>query len=73
MEAVNKNLMLLCLAGLGQYISGCIMFDETLYQDSRAGVPFVKLLNAQGIVAGIKVRPSSFTTICEVSQILFVC
>jgi hypothetical protein len=41
--------------GLGQYISGCIMFDETLYQSTADGTPFVKVLNDQGIVAGIKV------------------
>lgn len=41
--------------GLGQYISGAIMFDETLYQSTREGVPFVKVLKDQGIVPGIKV------------------
>ncbi|KAG0579524.1 hypothetical protein KC19_4G104600 [Ceratodon purpureus] len=37
------------------YISGTIMFDETLFQDSRAGVPFVDILKKQGILPGIKV------------------
>ncbi|MEW5319965.1 MAG: hypothetical protein WDW38_011074 [Sanguina aurantia] len=41
--------------GLGQYISGCIMFEETLFQSSKGGVPFVKILKDQGIVPGIKV------------------
>lgn len=30
--------------GLGQYISGAIMFDETLYQKTAQGVDFVKVL-----------------------------
>jgi len=38
-----------------QYISGTIMFDETLFQSSRAGVPFVEVLKQQGILPGIKV------------------
>lgn len=41
--------------GLGNYISGTIMFDETLFQSSRAGVPFVDILKEQGILPGIKV------------------
>jgi fructose-bisphosphate aldolase class I len=41
--------------GLGNYISGTIMFDETLFQSSRAGVPFVEVLKQQGILPGIKV------------------
>jgi fructose-bisphosphate aldolase class I len=42
-------------AGLGAYISGCIMFEETLYQRASTGEQFVDLLAAQGIVPGIKV------------------
>ncbi len=41
--------------GLGQYISGCIMFEETLYQSTADGVPFVKILSDAGILPGIKV------------------
>ncbi|KAG2495113.1 hypothetical protein HYH03_006723 [Edaphochlamys debaryana] len=41
--------------GLGQYISGAIMFEETLYQKARDGQQFVDLLLAQGIYPGIKV------------------
>jgi fructose-bisphosphate aldolase class 1 len=39
-----------------QYISGAILFDETLYQSTKDGVPFVKVLGDQGIKVGIKVR-----------------
>ena len=38
-----------------QYISGTIMFDDTLLQSSRAGVPFVDIVKEQGILPGIKV------------------
>jgi fructose-bisphosphate aldolase class I len=41
--------------GAGEYISGTIMFDETLRQSARDGTPFVKVLEAEGIVPGIKV------------------
>ena len=32
-----------------------ILFEETLYQDSSKGVPFVKILQEKGIIPGIKV------------------
>ncbi|KAF5290116.1 hypothetical protein FQA39_LY14897 [Lamprigera yunnana] len=38
-----------------QYISGVILFHETLYQKTDDGVPFVQLLQERGIVPGIKV------------------
>jgi len=42
--------------GLGEAgISGCIMFEETLYQSTADGKPFVNVLRDQGIVPGIKV------------------
>jgi len=41
--------------GLGQYISGAIMFEETLFQSTPDGVQFVDVLKAQGILPGIKV------------------
>ncbi|KAI7840511.1 hypothetical protein COHA_005810 [Chlorella ohadii] len=41
--------------GLGQYISGAIMFEETLYQKARDGTPFVDILTKEGIRPGIKV------------------
>lgn len=41
--------------GIERYIGGVILFDETLRQSSRDGVPFARLLAARGIVPGIKV------------------
>jgi len=40
---------------IGDYLGGCILYEETLYQSTPDGVPFVKLLKDLGIVPGIKV------------------
>jgi fructose-bisphosphate aldolase class I len=47
--------LLVTTPGLGQYISGAIMFEETLYQSSKGGKKFVECLKEQNIVPGIKV------------------
>lgn len=47
--------MLFSTAGLGDYISGVILYEETLGQKTQAGVPFVELLQKQNIIPGIKV------------------
>jgi fructose-bisphosphate aldolase class I len=41
--------------GLGRFISGVILFDETVRQRSGEGVPLVEVLRSQGIIPGIKV------------------
>ena len=41
--------------GAGEFISGVILFDETIRQKSRDGRSFVEVLEQQGIVPGIKV------------------
>ena len=40
---------------LGQCISGAILYDQTIHQETKAGIPFVKVLIDAGIVPGIKV------------------
>jgi fructose-bisphosphate aldolase, class I len=47
--------LLLATPGLGDYISGVILFDETLRQTDARGIPFVETLREQGIIPGIKV------------------
>lgn len=47
--------MLFTTKDLGKYISGVILYDETLRQKSADGTSFVDLLNQQGILPGIKV------------------
>ena len=41
--------------GLGKYISGIILYDETIRQKSKDGTPLVKVLEREGIFPGIKV------------------
>lgn len=41
--------------GLGEFISGAILFDETIHQSKKDGTPFVKILMDAGIMPGIKV------------------
>jgi len=41
--------------GAGDFISGVILFDETIRQKTRDGRTFVETLEQQGIVPGIKV------------------
>lgn len=40
---------------IGKYISGVILYDETLRQKTKGGVPFVDVLNKAGVIPGIKV------------------
>jgi fructose-bisphosphate aldolase class I len=41
--------------GIEAYIGGVILYDETLRQSTRDGIPFAKVLAGRGMVAGIKV------------------
>src|SRR5436190_7725508 len=47
--------MLFTTPGLGEHISGVILFDETIRQATDDGIPFVKVLEAAGSIPGIKV------------------
>lgn len=42
-------------AGLGQFISGAICYEETLFHKAADGTPLVDVLKKQGIIPGIKV------------------
>jgi len=42
-------------SGLGQSISGVILYEETLFQDASDGTPILELFRTQGIIPGIKV------------------
>jgi fructose-bisphosphate aldolase class I len=41
--------------GLGECISGAILYDEMIRQQKRDGTPFVKVITEAGIIPGIKV------------------
>ncbi|MEZ4216702.1 MAG: class I fructose-bisphosphate aldolase [Myxococcota bacterium] len=47
--------MLFTTKGAEEFISGVILFDETLRQSASDGTPFAKLLESKGILPGIKV------------------
>jgi fructose-bisphosphate aldolase, class I len=40
---------------MSQYISGVILYDETIWQDAKDGTPLVKLIEDSGAIPGIKV------------------
>ena len=47
--------MLFTAPSISDYISGVILFDETIRQTTNDGVPFAEYLTSLGIVPGIKV------------------
>jgi fructose-bisphosphate aldolase, class I len=47
--------LLFTTEGVEEYISGVILFDETIRQKSEDGTPFPELLASKGIIPGIKV------------------
>ena len=47
--------LLFSTPGLGDFISGVILFDETIWQKAADGTPLVEVLRRQGIIPGIKV------------------
>ena len=40
---------------MSQYISGVILYDETIWQDAADGTPLIKLIEQSGAIPGIKV------------------
>jgi len=51
----NYREMLFTTDGVEEYISGVILFDETLRQKSSEGKPLPQVLSDRGIIPGIKV------------------
>ncbi|MDE2091003.1 MAG: fructose-bisphosphate aldolase class I [Gammaproteobacteria bacterium] len=47
--------LLFTTQGVEKFISGVIMYDETIRQKTKAGLPFANYLESLGIVPGIKV------------------
>ncbi|MFZ4766014.1 MAG: class I fructose-bisphosphate aldolase [Roseimicrobium sp.] len=47
--------LLITTPRLGECVSGVILYDETIRQQTRAGVPFTKTLTSAAIIPGIKV------------------
>src|SRR5213595_526153 len=47
--------LLFTTEGVEEFISGVILYDETIRQSSSDGTPFPKLLESKGVIPGIKV------------------
>jgi len=47
--------LLFTTPGFEQYISGVILYDETIRQSTKDGIPFPQLLKSKGVIPGIKV------------------
>ena len=47
--------MIITTPGLNECISGAILYDETIYQKIKNGIPFIKAVIDAGIIPGIKV------------------
>jgi fructose-bisphosphate aldolase class I len=47
--------LLFTTPGIQEFISGVILFDETIRQSASDGTPFPELLKSRGIIPGIKV------------------
>ena len=47
--------LIMTTPGLGNSISGAILYDETIHQHKKDGAPFVKVLSDAGIITGVKV------------------
>ena len=51
--------LLFTTEGIGEYLSGVILFDETIRQNTSNGKSLVEVLQEQGIIPGIKVDRST--------------
>jgi fructose-bisphosphate aldolase class I len=51
--------LIITTLGLGEYISGVILYDETIRQQKQDGTPFLQVITEAGIIPGIKVDKSA--------------
>jgi fructose-bisphosphate aldolase class I len=50
-----REMMFRSKDAMSKYISGVILYDETIWQKAKDGTPLVKLIEAAGAIPGIKV------------------
>ena len=53
--------MLFTTEGIGEFLSGVILFDETIRQKTSDGTPMPEVLENAGVIPGIKVDKSTVT------------
>jgi len=51
--------------GLSECISGAILYDETIRQHTKDGIPFAKVISNAGIIPGIKVDTGAKDLACH--------
>src|ERR1700732_3319658 len=51
-----RELLFRSTEAMSKYISGVILYDETIWQNAKDGTPLVKLIEASGAIPGIKVE-----------------
>ena len=51
--------MLFTTEGIGEFLSGVILFDETIRQETSDGTPMAEVLESAGVIPGIKVDKST--------------
>ena len=62
--------LLFTTPGLEQYISGTILYDETVYQKTKEGKRFIEVLSSKVILPGIKVDKGTIPIINSVKLLL---
>src|SRR6202022_4715438 len=50
-----REMMFRSSEAMTQFISGVILYDETIWQNARDGTPLVKIIEQSGAIPGIKV------------------
>jgi fructose-bisphosphate aldolase class I len=50
-----REMMFRASEAMSKYISGVILYDETIWQDARDGTPLIRLIEQSGAIPGIKV------------------
>ena len=51
--------LIITTPGLGESISGAILYDETIHQQKQDGTPFIQVISDAGMIPGIKVDTSA--------------
>ncbi len=62
--------LLLAAPGNEQYLSGVILFDETIRQKAADGTPFTEILLKKGIIPGIKVDKGPIDFACHPGEVV---
>jgi fructose-bisphosphate aldolase, class I len=50
-----REMLFRCGEAMSRYISGVILYDETIWQNAKDGTPLIKLIEQAGAIPGIKV------------------